>query len=305
MQHLITLHNQLVDPTAIGSKVSSRLIGTEHVSQFDWALLLPHVEERCVAYTHKGDVAIDLTQVERYLQTTQLQGRRPIEMEVRRFDFLHESVVNALFFLGSRISQVALSPDLVDAIKTELQSPEQVRLMVQTVDTCVSFLQATARSTISHFSDQMPQKMLSEWVGEVLLLDPAVALPCTTVAREIQLQHLDALWKVLQDLQDPDPFSGVSVKYRKKLDSAMLANVQDACASLELEELLPGMKGFIQAYLMEESLSDVSTLKEVLSPVDWGGGEFQDQAWFVDHFPEQPLMQHAVDVYMTLSAMLN
>ena len=65
MQHLITLHNLLVDQgghRSAAADISSRLIGNEHVAHFEWSHLLPYVEERCVAYTHKGDLLIDLAQ---------------------------------------------------------------------------------------------------------------------------------------------------------------------------------------------------------------------------------------------------
>ena len=128
-------------------------------------------------------------------------------MEVRRFDFRNEAV--DWEFVGSKIAQAALSPEVVAAIKTELQTPEQVerfsfrtfglqrrlwaatnkhttarlvlsinshathatslqvRMVVQTVDTCVSFLQASVGSTFAQFTDEMGQKLLAEWVGEV------------------------------------------------------------------------------------------------------------------------------------------
>ena len=144
----------------------------------------------------------------------------------------------------------------------------QVQTLLQTIDTCVSFLQATATSIASRFSETTAEKLLAAWVHDVLLLDAADALPCPTVAREVQLKHLDALRTLIHEKQDPDPLSGVSIRYRQSMPEAMAQLTAEAIAHLEVDVLLPCFRSVVQSKLKEEYLSQEESLKVFLGYCD-------------------------------------
>jgi hypothetical protein len=97
LQHLITLQNTIIDKLPLSAdqageaEISSRLVAPQHVICFDFdGGIMPHVEERCVCYTERGGLTIDFRLVEAFIVNNQLSGRCRIEMEVRKFDYLHE-----------------------------------------------------------------------------------------------------------------------------------------------------------------------------------------------------------------------
>ena len=97
LQHLITLQNTIIDklPQAAEeageAEISSRLVSAQHVIDFDFdGGIMPYVEERCVCYTERGGLTIDFRLVEAFVVANHLSGRCRVEMEVRKFDYLHE-----------------------------------------------------------------------------------------------------------------------------------------------------------------------------------------------------------------------
>merc|ERR1740121_545266 len=91
---------------------------------------------RCVTYGAGGKLNFDLKQLERQLR--QRLARPEITMELREFQWLGEAVVQA--DLKAVIKQKDLLPDIVERIKSEMNSPSLANSCMQKVRMAISFI---------------------------------------------------------------------------------------------------------------------------------------------------------------------
>eukprot|EP00463_Aulacantha_scolymantha_P006353 TRINITY_DN7996_c0_g1_i1.p1 TRINITY_DN7996_c0_g1~~TRINITY_DN7996_c0_g1_i1.p1 ORF type:complete len:142 (-),score=13.89 TRINITY_DN7996_c0_g1_i1:168-593(-) len=120
------------------------------------------------------------------------------------------------------------------------------------------------------------------------------------IFHQVQLKHIDCLYRVLKDFTVVDPFSNVRSRYRDPLDEKTAENlVQNIAPHLKLDLLLPTLKEFIASHLTEDTLTTSSTIKEMLNFYD-DEDNFHTMPWFKTGFPNNITLSNVVDVYNKL-----
>eukprot|EP00463_Aulacantha_scolymantha_P003853 TRINITY_DN477_c1_g1_i1.p1 TRINITY_DN477_c1_g1~~TRINITY_DN477_c1_g1_i1.p1 ORF type:complete len:164 (-),score=24.21 TRINITY_DN477_c1_g1_i1:479-901(-) len=118
------------------------------------------------------------------------------------------------------------------------------------------------------------------------------------VCQQVQLKHIDCLYRTLKDYTTVDPFSNVRSKYRDPLDEKTAEHlVQDVAPKLKLDLVLPVLKEFIATRLTEDTLGSSLSIKEMMF---YSKEAFREMQWFSSGFPENISLSNIVDVFYKL-----
>ena len=135
----------------------------------------------------------------------------------------------ALTSLRSKVAQEELSPDVAGGLRKELLAagPQAQRNLAMQVDTVRSFL--VAMGGTGSFDAGAAELSVAEYVESVLLMAHAVP---AAFAQSVQLRHLDALGRLLQELSSVDAISLVSHKYKEPLEDHEAAALRATAVKL-------------------------------------------------------------------------
>jgi len=310
-------HNQLLELAAEADsrqvslhRVSSRQLTTAHAIVFETASdLWPFVAMQCVRYGAGGREVFDFGRAEARLAESLLRGKPVVLQETKLMEFADEAGlgVAGLPSLRSKLPQEELPPETATALSKELASQGSggIQRCAEMVDTCVAFLLETGGSRLDSSARELP---LLEYAQDVLLLGDAQLGARTGCFSGVQLRHIEALRRLLQDCSSREPLSLVSHKYCEPLDMhqtealrAFASGVQGARLLL----LVQAMRDFVISQLKEEHLGQDSQLAMCLGCLEVNGAnELRELDWFSEGFPPQLRLREAVACLRMLEAQM-
>ena len=280
--------------------VSSKFFSQGHSLSYDFGVFAQFVEKQCVRNSKTGSVIYDFRAAEQYLLDRFLSGKPLIDLVVRMVQFTDAAGVANTSLLRQKVEQVPLPPDMAASVVKDLGGPTKAQVCLDLLETCISFLQSTGGSYIQHLD--VGEKTLGEYTKDVLLMKDA-EFGSRVVSHSVQLKHVDALWKLLRNITEVDPFANVRQKYREEMDEKSVELVMEAGAHLDKSILLPAMKEFISSQLVEDHISADGHIKEIVGYLESQDGEYLvDLPWFATHFPSMLQMRHALSVFNTLES---
>lgn len=119
------------------------------------------------------------------------------------------------------------------------------------------------------------------------------------------MKHIEALWGVLIDLTELDPFSKIDSKYKEKLtfeDEKAISDFfmdKDSLTENDKEALRNVLKLYIMNHLTEKTTSNNIPLYEILGYLEIGDSFIVDLNWF-SKFPKTILMSCALEAYQLM-----
>jgi hypothetical protein len=294
LNYMVDKHNQFYEKlkkekdNSLKYKISSRLIKPSHLISYNVEKeLLPFLQrqaEQQLSYGTGASIFYNFERIEQHIIDTILAGKPQIDLEVRRFTYTNETrVVGAISIVRELIPQVPLSEEVKTKIKQELGSNAQhTSKVMHLLEVCIGFLSAMGRG----HSHQIPgYQYLSAYIKETLLLKEDLG---STIEKHVQLCHIVALWNLLENLLNVDPFENVMPKYTERIPPALAQTVKEVSVDFDLTILLPIMKECLTKHLSEGSgyISSNVPIWDVLDvcPVS-GGGNLGSIDWFKKKFP--------------------
>jgi hypothetical protein len=332
VQHLRTEHNNLVhsvDERMLTGKASdvharrreggARVVSSRHLTAADTVRydlddgLVPYLAKHCV--TLEG--GFDFGKAEARLLERHLARVPVVDLELRAFSFSHEQhLAGGLAPLKAKVLQEPLAKDTREAIAREFgNSPAKAARVLEQLETVVAFLAATGGSFVGQLDTSVGELLLSKYVKGFLLVDNGVGSGeddaafvdlGRTVSSQVQLKHIEALWEIVLDLTEVNPFAKVSEKYRRELEkepTAELAAFVGGLGESDRDALRVVLKAFIVDNLSETTTSDSRPLAEILGFSEIGDSYLCDLEWF-QGFPSSVLMACAVESYETIERLV-
>jgi len=255
-----------------------------------------------------GTLHYDFGNAEQYLLEVVLSGKPLLDLEVRTIQFTNTASSgdsSNVYLLSQKVKQMALPRDIADNILKELRSPVEALRCLELLEVCISFLLTTGGSFAQHLGDQVANKLLSRYIKQDLLMEEGTEFESKTISQQVQLKHIDSLWKLLRDCTVTDVFAAVRPKYRQvlsdKVKTSLMALVQQK--KLDLDVLLPKMKEFITSQLREDQTAAHRSIKETIGFCEIDDAQTMgDLGWFKAFFPDDITMSHMMDTYTTLES---
>jgi len=279
--------------------VSSKFFAPAHTLSYDLhGQYLPYVEKQCLQVTRTGQCVYDFKNAEQYLMDVFFSSKPLVDLEVRMFQYT-SAENEGVSLLRQKVSQELLDKETMDQILKELGSKTEARKCMELLETCISFLQATGGTFIQHLD--VGEKTLGQYTKEVLMMEHA-DFGSNIVSSQVQLKHIDCLWKLLRDFTVVDHFANVRPKYRQILDESRAAGLIKDAKFLELGILLPLMKELITGPLTSDLMGANISLKETMGHLQHDDTYLMDLPWFKDYFLDDLPMSVALDVYKRLEA---
>jgi hypothetical protein len=149
--------------------------------------------------------------------------------------------------LRQKVRQEPLPLDVMTAIHTDLGpgGMAAARGVLELLETVISFLTATGGSYVQRLD--VGDKLLMDYVRNVLLLEAEGATHSSTLAREVRLKHVDALYQGLRAFCVVDLFACVRPKYKWLLEETTAERLRMVAGYMKLPLLMPVFKDFILA----------------------------------------------------------
>jgi len=291
--------------------VSSRFFGLAHAITYDLqGSFLPYMEKHCVQVSDNGSISYDFANAEQYLLEVVLSGKPLLDLEVRTMQFTNAASSGDsgnVSLLAQKVKQQPLPRDISENILKELRSPVEALRCLELLEVCISFLLTTGGSFAQHLDEQVANKLLSKYIKQDLLMDDnskESEFDSKTISQQVQLKHIDSLWKLLRDCTVTDVFANVRPKYRQLLGEKQKSVLTMLCQQkkLDLDVLLPLMKEFVTSQLREDQTAASRSIKETIGFCEAGDQNLSDLVWFKTFFPDDLLMSHAMDAYQTLES---
>jgi len=289
--------------------VSSRFFGPAHAITYDLAgSFLPYMEKHCVQVSDSGSIIYDFANAEQYLLEVVLSGKALLDLEVRTIQFTNAASSGDsgnVSLLAQKVKQQPLPRDIAENILKELRSPVEALHCLELLEVCISFLLTTGGSFAQHLDEQVSNKLLSKYIKQDLLMDDnskESEFDSKTISQQVQLKHIDSLWKLLRDCTVTDVFANVRPKYRQLLSDKPKAALLSLCQQkkLDLDILLPLMKDFITSQLREDQTAATRSVKETIGFCEVNDQNLSDLTWFKTFFPDDIQMSHIMDAHRTL-----
>lgn len=279
--------------------VSSKFFSSAHCLKYDLhGQFVPFLENQCVQYTTNGQVLYDFEHAEQYVLDVFFSGKPLIDLELRMAQFTNPDQATTSR-LRQKVRQEVLPKDVAEQIIKELGSPSAARVCLELIETCTSFIMATGGALVQRLN--IGERYLGDYTKSVLMMEHA-EFGSPTVAKQVQLKHIDAVWKMLQDYSIVDHFANIRPKYRQSLPPPAARGLTTLASRLDLDLLLPLMKEFITGQLCEDHIGAAVTIKSVIAYLQAGDDALVDFPWFEQIFPEDILMCCALHTYETLEA---
>jgi len=293
LAHPFSNHEDIV-PTAVSSNDFTASNSICYNLEGD---IIPFIEKRCVSIDEDGSLHYDLKKVERRLLTKNFSTLREIQLEVALFEFVDEQHLGGLAPLRQKVHQQPLPPDTEAAIRREVNNPAQASRCLEILETAISFLGATGRSSSKSLDASVEDMEMSQYLQTFLLIKEST----DAWTRSVQLKHLEGLWDLLNEIAEIDPFEGVSKRYCEPLPERLLQKLRQKAREMDLQILCPVLKRFISSQLKEEIIDKDSSSKEAIKWCSSGSDEnfLSDFLWFRNWPCDLPI-KHLVDTYKVL-----
>ena len=237
--------------------------------------------------------SFDLPAIEASLARTVLSRATQLVVHVHHFEYQGELLrTGKMSALKERVPQRPLPPAILQAICEEVDTAQRQQALLALLEHAVGFLGALG-------TEGAAEQSLREYAISVLLLsDDAWGLASThSVEQHVLLCHLQCLFVALEE-GTPDALENVHPKYKEPLppglDERLGADVQ-----LRRAVLMPVLHEFVTTQLVDGSWPADANLKQYLTFTD---PDLEDADWYVDAFPEELTLCHAVALHAALTS---
>jgi len=206
VEWLVYVHNEVVLVAGEVSghsvtKISSEMMGPEHVILQDEEVLMRYVLDQCINNAEGGRLSVDVARLNEHLQ--QEFSRPKIQVRSPRFIWLgHEP---SFYQLERIIAQENLPQFVAYQLFMEIHSVSEVEAsMLSAQMTCACLLAAGLSFDASQVGDALFGEYLSKALAEAP--EPTWPMGCKgkvpEVAGQLRLCHMDAYMCILQDIFD-------------------------------------------------------------------------------------------------------
>jgi energy-coupling factor transporter ATP-binding protein EcfA2 len=283
--------------------IASKYFTSYHAFNYDLqGEFLPFLSKHCVHYDSNGRIHYDMKLAEDYLFEMYCSAKPIIELQLSIIQYTDQyDGNNANQLLKHKLHQTPLNKEEADNILKEITNPNHAQSILQLLDTIIALLQSTGGSIIQHFDSKVAEMALGTYVEQVLLLNPQQAFSSNSIAKNVQLKHIQALYELLQGLLVVDIFANVHKKYRAKLEQKAIEAVRAEIQHLDLIILLPAYKDFILTQLTEEHIAVNSSIISTIGYLDHDSNYLNDFPWFNQHFPANLTMSYSLHLYQILA----
>eukprot|EP00051_Salpingoeca_urceolata_P024164 m.421491 g.421491 ORF g.421491 m.421491 type:complete len:4954 (-) comp20197_c0_seq2:49-14910(-) len=268
-----------------------------HRDQHLWPILHMFSSQELELAT--GHVAnYDWQKINEALGRTLFRGKKPINLQVRHFQYAGEvSKAGLLSELACCMTQADLAPDVLAAIAAELDTQDSTQKLLSLLEQCISFIASIGKALVSQGGVIDEQTFLQTYVLETLLIAQAQWEDASTAAtrKTVRLLHLRSLYLFLEELSHGNPLNRVLPQYRAELEAPVKSIALRAVSVLQLGLLLPLLRRFMLDYCVEGTFSPPPhiALVDYLGAVEvTADRNLQDYHWFTDGFPRSMLLRH-------------
>lgn len=254
----------------------------------------------------EADLEYDFEGLEVAICSRLLAGKRPLALQIRHYLYAGEARARgSLAALQGALPQVAILPaPLVEAVRTELDTREQVIRLLSLLEEAMRFVVAVGAGA------QQGGSSLAAYLRDVAMVEPArlADLP-PLIAQEARLAHVRALFLAAEEMLQSKGearsardalLPAVLPPYRAKLPGELRKSLLATCGRCaQLAEVLPTLRDLLTGilsdeqagYAASESLRDFLTYEDV---------ELELQPWFAQ-FPAELRLAHALEAYRALA----
>jgi len=287
-------------------RVPTHLLTHDHLIAFDADEQLPGLVQIysniSVYYGRGAEVSYNFAAIQQYLMDHVLLGKPFIDLELPKFSFANEGRQAGYHsVLRDRIPQIELSDEVKEKIREELSSPQYLHECMEVLEVVLGFLASMGGT---HVRTLPAKQFLVDYMKNTLSMAASPLYATKTISSNVQLQHLLSLWNVLDDILTVDPFANVMSRYKVELTEEHVVALQDAAPHLDLGDLLPAMKDFMQNYLQDNAtMGPKYPLKGTLGVyTNAQQDEFEELDWYQTYFPEGDLLlENILHTYLFLS----
>eukprot|EP01052_Picozoa_sp_SAG31_P039005 SAG31_NODE_5320_length_2613_cov_1.238663_2_plen_167_part_00 len=145
------------------------------------------------------------------------------------------------------------------------------------------------------------QTMLADYMQRILLVNATTweKIATRTIADVVRLTHLRCLMMAIEERTHGSKLDTVLLMYREDLASDLRAELRMAAPALRLTELLPILRDFMVDQLTTDNCPADASLKEYLEYASTT--PLEEEAWYIDYFPDRLQIQHAWAVFKHLT----
>jgi len=242
--------------------------------------------------------AYDMAALEAALEDRLLAGVQPLAAHVRHFQFRGDmKQAGRLAGLRQILEQRALPPHTLNALWGEVDTQHHLLQIMRMVEMCINFLVMTGDAAGAGRVD--PSLLFADYARNALLVDAAAweELRTPTIASQVQLCHLQALFMALEERMHGSPFdAAVGEEFRLPLPAEAVNVLTAGMAFYDTDLLLPVLRDF-----MLENLRHCSPDLELKEYLEYQHDDLIDLEWFQNYFPDSILLRHCFATFEWLS----
>ena len=243
-----------------------------------------------------GDVRVmgyDLAEIEARLARTLFGGKTELHVQIHHYMYSDSKSAPAMLGrLQDTIAQQPLPPHLEKAILSEVDTQHHAAMLIDLLRDCVAFLVAMGASQIRGIDGNTT---LKAYALGVLEIPDAVweEGSSPSIGQHVVLKYVRSLYLKIEEHQTGSATDRIDVRYREPLTNVQRASLSDALGMMDKSALEEALDQFVYGPMQE-------------SDAEWGLKEcldvyLGDEEWFIEHFPEDLQLRHAVNTLQTLT----
>lgn len=197
--------------------------------------------------------------------------------------------------LRDKVRQEELSPAVLEAIRSELGTPDMAQRVLEHVDICITVLVATGGRMEQKL--QVEDQLLVQYAQEVLHHDPE-DFHSVSLRERVHLKHLKALQQLLVRMTSSGDM-GLPAKFCRPLEAKLEDELRMAVQAGLREPVVRAMEELMSTNLTSGKWSANLRLVDWLGYQTVDGDALINTEWF-RHFPKALELQHTLATYRVL-----
>jgi hypothetical protein len=187
---------------------------------------------------------------------------------------------------------------VLDVIWAEIDTQDHLTMLFAQVEDCIRFLVTIGGTAVKEVEGT---QKLEAYVLDTLLLEPEYwkTVTTATISQVVELRHLRCLMASLEEKMQGDPLERVDLRYRDPLPPALEQLLRSAAPRMDLSIIVGEIRGLLLEQLTKGSWPGESSLKQYL--VFSSAVDLEETEWYVDHFPDDLHLAHALSAYKLLA----
>lgn len=279
-------------------------------------LVLMYGEQK-VGYSEGGSLTYDLDKIEQTLTGNLLKDMTPIKIMIRQFDFNGElrKGDNPLAKLPTVVEQYDLPDELRDQLTDEIDRESNPRTLLNFVEQVIEFVVTVAHHQVG--TDAKGEGLSPQMTLKFYATDPEghmhededmfERISTPLLSSLVKMCHLNSLFRLLEDNTAGSFEERVLQQFKWELSTEQKAHLLRAQPGLQMDLLLPALRGYIVDLLCNESGNQNpqwNLKSEALAMVEAGELYLDEYAWFQGDeddeesgFPNNLVVANALEVY--------